>query len=318
VRRLGWGLLIVSALVLAPPTRPAAPDPYPIQPPPPTLPKADFLSVSTDHPYARDRPLLATVSPNGDGYRDFVDIRFFLATTARVTLRAQATRRTFQRVIQPAWIVRRRMYRGWQSVRWRPARDLEPSTYAIVLALESGDRGIRYGRLTRDSLAPPAPIVRVLQVDASFDRSSYAPGETAQLSVASDASGLTVRIADVAGADVQPTVSRLDGPDVVEPQKYPWEANRDNGVNVPITIGAWKPGMYFAIITNDAGDVGYAPFIVKAAQPTSRVAVLMADQTWFAYDFYDGDRDGFPDGDEFSRRLWKVGRSIWRPSHRWE
>ena len=117
MRRFGWGLLIVSALVLGPPTRTAAPDPYPIQPAPPTLPRADFLSVSTDHPYLRDRPLLATVSPNGDGYRDYVDIRFFLTTTARVTIRAQATRRTFQRVAQPAWVVRKRMNRGWQSVR---------------------------------------------------------------------------------------------------------------------------------------------------------------------------------------------------------
>ena len=295
MRRFGWGLLIVSALVLAPPTRTAAPDPYPIQPPPPTLPRATFLSVSTDHPYARDRPLLATVSPNGDGYRDYVDIRFFLSTAAKVTIRAQATSRTFQRVAQPGWVVSRRMNRGWQSVRWRPSPDLEPTTYAIVLTLESGNRGIRYGRLTRDSLAPPAPIVRILEVDASFDRFSYAPGETAQLTVASDAAGLTLRIADVAGSEVQPTVTRLDGPDVVEPQKFPWEANRDNAVDVPVTIGAWPPGMYFAVVTTDAGDVGYAPFDRKAQQPTSRVAVLLADQTWFAYDFYDGDRDGFPD-----------------------
>jgi 3'-5' exoribonuclease len=30
------------------------------------------------------------------------------------------------------------------------------------------------------------------------------------------------------------------------------------------------------------------------------------------------DRDGFPDGEEFSRRLWRVNRRVWRPTHRWE
>ncbi len=293
MRRFAWGLLILPALVLAPPTRTAAPDPIPALVP--ALPEAEFLSVSTDHPFARDRPLLATVSPNGDGYRDFVDVRFYLTLAAKVRIRAQVTRRTFQRVAQPQWVVKRRMNPGWQSVRWRPSPDLEPTTYAIVLTLEVGGRGVRYGRVTRDSVAERGPVVRVLKVDAAFDRSSYAPGEIAQLTIASDAAGLTVRIVDVAGSDIQPTVNRLDGPDVVEPTVYPWEANRDHAVSVPVPIGAWKPGVYFAAVTNAAGDVGYAPLIVRAPAPTSRVAVLISDQTWFAYDFYDGDRDGFPD-----------------------
>jgi hypothetical protein len=293
VRRLAWGLVILPALILAPPTKTAAPDP--IQPPPAPLPEARFLSVSTDHPFARDRPLLATVSPNGDGYRDFVDVRFFLTSTARVTVRAQVAQRTFQRVAQPQWAVRRRMERGWQSVRWRPSPDLEPTTYVIVLTLASGRRSVMYGRVTPRSTAPRGPIVRVVAVDAAFDRSSYAPGETAQLTIASDAAGVTIRIVDVAGTETQPTVNRLDGPDVAEPQKYAWDANRDNAVSVPIAIGDWKPGVYFAAVSNDAGGVGYAPLIVKAPQPASRVAVLMPDQTWFAYDFYDGDHDGFPD-----------------------
>ena len=90
-------MLLLSALVLAPPIKRAASDPYPLPTPRPTVPEARSLSVSTDHPFLRDRPLLATVSPNGDGYRDYVDFRFFLTATARIKVRAQATRRTFQR-----------------------------------------------------------------------------------------------------------------------------------------------------------------------------------------------------------------------------
>ena len=41
------------------------------------------MSVSTDHAYAGDRPMFATVSPNGDGYRDYVRIRFYVTARAR-------------------------------------------------------------------------------------------------------------------------------------------------------------------------------------------------------------------------------------------
>src|SRR5260221_12544702 len=101
VRRLCWGLLILPLLVLAPPIRTAATDP--IQPPPAPLPEARFLSVSTDNPFTRDRPLLATVSPNGDGYRDFVDIRFYLTPPARVVVRAQSATPSFQTIPHPHW-----------------------------------------------------------------------------------------------------------------------------------------------------------------------------------------------------------------------
>ncbi len=330
MRRLCLGVLILPLLVLAPPIKRAASDPYPIPSPRPTVPEARYLSVSTDHPFLRDRPLLATVSPNGDGYRDFVDFRFFLTAAARIKVQAQTTLRTFQKVAQPTWSVQRRATRGWQTVRWRPSRDIDPTTYAILLTVSSGRQSVRYGRVTRGSTDAPGPIVRVLGISAAFDKSSYAPGETAQLTVSSDAVGLTVRVVDVAGSEVQPTVNRLDGPDVVAPSHYPWEANRDNSVTLPITIGGWKPGVYFAALSNEAGDVGYAPLIVRAPAPHSRVAVLVPDQTWSAYNFYDDDRDGFPDtwyaggssiltlGRPFEHAgvPWQFGTQMW-PFLRW-
>jgi hypothetical protein len=293
VGRLRLCLLVLPALLVVPPTESAAPDPFP--PPTVTQPEAKFLSVSSDHPFTRDRPLLATVSPNGDGYRDFATIRFFLTGTAQVTIKAQTAQRSFQKVSQPKWSVNRRMERGWQSVVWRPSPGLEPTTYVILVTVASGRHSLRYGRLTHNSDSRPGPIIRVLGVDASFDRSSYAPGDTAQLTIATDSIGLTLRIVDVAASDMQPTVNSLDGPDLIEPQHYPWDANRDNAVTMPVPIGDWKPGVYFAVIRTDAGNTGYAPLIVKAPLPTNRVAVIVPDQTWFAYDFYDGDHDGFPD-----------------------
>jgi hypothetical protein len=329
VGRLRLCLLLLPALLVVPPTESASPDPFPQ--PITGPPEAKFLSVRTDNPYTGDRMLLATVSPNGDGYRDFATIRFYLTGAARVTVKAQTAQRAFQRVAQPKWSVNRRMERGWQTVVWRPAPDLEPTTYVILVTVASGRRSLRYGRLSHNSDSRPGPVVRVLGVDASFDRSSYAPGDTAQLTIASDSVGLTLRMVDVAGSDMQPTVNSLDGPDLIEPQHYAWEANRDNEVTLPVAIGDWKPGVYFAVIRTDAGNVGYAPLIVKAAQPTNRVAVIVPDQTWYAYDFYDGDHDGFPDSwyypggpdvvqltrpFDHSGVPWLFGREAW-PFLRW-
>ena len=109
----------------------------------------------------------------------------------------------------------------------------------------------------------------MLGIGAAFDRSSYAPGETAQLTVSSDAVGLTVRVVDVAGSEVQPTVNRLDGPDVVEPQTVPVGGEPRQLGDVPVTIGGWKPGVYFAALSNEAGDVGYAPLIVGRRRRTA-------------------------------------------------
>lgn len=291
--RLRLCLLILPALLVLPPTESAAPDPIPQ--PVTGPPEAKFLSVFTDHPFVGDGPMLATVSPNGDGYRDFASIRFFLTGTARVTITAQTSRRAFQRVPQPKWSVHRRMERGWQTLVWRPSPDLDPTTYVIVVTVAAGRRSLHYGRLSHDSTFRRSPIVRVLGVDASFDRSSYAPGDTAQLTIASDSVGLDLRIVDVAASDVQPTVNSLDGPDLVEPKAFPWDAHRNEAATVPVAIGNWAPGVYFAVVRTAAGNVGYAPLIVRAPKPASRVAVIVPDQTWYAYDFHDDDHDGFPD-----------------------
>ena len=125
--------MLLSVLLFVLPVGTAAADPYPFAPPAPKIAEAKNLSVVTDNQYARDRRLLATVSPNGDGYRDLAYIRFFLTAPAQVTIRAQSVQRNFQRIAQPKWFVRRAMLRGWQQVTWRPSPQLEPTTYAVTV-----------------------------------------------------------------------------------------------------------------------------------------------------------------------------------------
>ena len=63
-------------------------------------------------------------------------------------------------------------------------------------------------------------------------------------------------------------------------------------MRIPIEIGAWPSGLYFAKLTAP-GRIGYAPFVVRPAQlGERRVAVVLPTRTWQAYNFRDDDGDG--------------------------
>src|SRR4051812_49403278 len=62
-------------------------------------------------PFAGDTPLLATVSPNGDGFRDRAFIRFKLDRAATVEARIVATDEV-RRPAKTIWSTRRRLAAG--------------------------------------------------------------------------------------------------------------------------------------------------------------------------------------------------------------
>jgi hypothetical protein len=255
------------------------------------------LSISDGAPpFQGDGPLLTTVTPNGDGYRDQAIVHFYLRRPALIGAAAQATQRAIQNDIQqPRWSVRKRFNRGWHRLVWHPSPSLTPATYVIVLSARSAGKTVVYGRLDRHSKTQPGPIVRLLSIDASFAAPSYSPGAEAPLTIATDAKGLTLTIIDVAGSAVAPTSNSLSGPDMIQPQHYDWRSNRDRPQTLMVKIGDWPAGVYFAAVSDDDGRVGYASLIVRATTPASRVAVLIPERTWAAYDFYDWNFDGFPD-----------------------
>jgi len=58
----------------------------------------------------------------------------------------------------------------------------------------------------------------------------------------------------------------------------------------------WPPGVYAARLTADDGRVGFAPFVLRAAESEPRrQLVVMPTNTWQAYNFYDRDGDGWGD-----------------------
>ena len=116
--------------------------------------------------------------------------------------RLHAEREPLRRVVLAPNDERRRTVttsrRTWRpavtAITWTPARrSSRGRTSCSSLRPTRRATGARYGAETRlRRPLPRAPVVRVLGVEAAFDRQSYAPGDTATLRVSTDASAFTL------------------------------------------------------------------------------------------------------------------------------
>ena len=142
-------------------------------------------------PFAGDGRLLATVSPNGDGFRDAATVHFRVARPARVRLEVIATNMVRAGVggTTVIWKTSRQFGAGAGSLTWRPAHSTQPRTYLMRLRVGSRVYG-GYGPSGRKN----APVVRVQGIDAWFTKRSYAPGESAELRLATDARQLRLQV----------------------------------------------------------------------------------------------------------------------------
>jgi hypothetical protein len=246
-------------------------------------------------PFAGDRPLLTTVSPNGDGFRDTATVRFRLTRPAVVQLDVVATNLVSagKTGTSRVWHHARRCPAGPCALTWRPARSTQPRTYVMQLRVGKRVYGA-YGPSGRQN----APVVRVQGLDAWFTRRSYAPGESAELELATDARALRLQVFayQSPGRPSEQDV-KTSGVAMTGPIRVDWSAHR----NAPALLrvlraGDWPSGLYFLRAIAGDGRVGYAPFIVRPRRlGTSRVAVVLATNTWAAYNFADEDGDGWGD-----------------------
>lgn len=246
-------------------------------------------------PFAGDRALLTTVSPNGDGFRDAATVRFTLTRAAEVRLDVVATNmiRAGKGGTTVVWHASRHFGTGVGEFTWRPARSTQPRTYIMRLRVGSRVYG-GYGPGGRQN----APVVRVQGIDAAFTKRSYAPGESAELRLASDARLLRLQVfayqspGRPSEQDVKTSGLAMTGPIRVD-----WRAHRDAPALLRVLrAGDWPSGLYFLRATSADGRVGYAPFIVRPRRlGTHRVAVVLATNTWAAYNFADSDGDGWGD-----------------------
>ena len=101
-------------------------------------PKLLDLRVSNGStPYAGDRPLLTTVSPNGDGFRDRAVVGFRLTKSATVELDVLQTVnvKRGKNTVQTISSVRHAFSAGRHRLVWTPARSLPSGTYVLELTV---------------------------------------------------------------------------------------------------------------------------------------------------------------------------------------
>jgi hypothetical protein len=248
----------------------------------------DVKITNGSTPFFRDGRYLATVSPNGDGFRDAAHVQFRLTAPGQVRLDVVQTdtqhgERATTTVLQT---LRRSFREGAGELIWRPARTTTPRTYLL--------------RLTVNGRAVPgrAPVVRVQGIDAGFPQPSYAPGEQAAVEVATDAKTLTFQVFAYGGGAF-PSVRdlRTSGEAMTAAARVDWSAHQDAPATIRVVRpGDWPSGLYFLRISAGDGRVGYAPFVVRPrALGRHRVAVVLATQTWQAYNFADTNGDGWGD-----------------------
>jgi hypothetical protein len=253
-------------------------------------------------PFLGDGRLLTTVSPNGDGFRDAAHVFFRLTAPARIALEVVQTDTVHADPEDPATTVTarietRRLRQGTGEIVWTPPRATPPRTYVLQLTV-TGAGGRRVYGIGRPGARVHGPVVRVQGIDAGFLEPSYAPGQEAAVLISTDAKVLTFQVFAYGGGAF-PTIRdlRTSGQAVTSAARVDWSAHRDAPAAIRVVRpGDWPSGLYFLRISSADGRVGYAPFIVKPRSLGGhRIAVVLATQTWQAYNFADLNGDGWGD-----------------------
>jgi hypothetical protein len=254
------------------------------------------VRVESAVPFLGDNPFLATLG--GVVGRTTARLRFRLARPAVVTLETLVTGQgvaseQLATVGQTGLATRRvSLDAGRHSLEWSPDPTMPARTY--ILRLKAQVRGGPVaGFRTRASVSS---VVRVLGVDAGFVARSAVSGQRARLVVRTDARVLTVHVIHC-GPEPEPTYSNneLKGVPITEPSDVDWSTKGNRPASVDVSVADWPSGLYAVRLEADDGRVGFAPLVVRPAAPTQRIAIVLPTTTWQAYNFYDGDGDGWGD-----------------------
>jgi hypothetical protein len=285
------GLVVVLAVSLTSAAAPAVR----VAPAPKLL---DLRVSNGSTPYAGDRPLLTTVSPNGDGFRDRAVVGFRLTKSATVELDVLQTVnvKRGKNTVQTISSVRHAFSAGRHRLVWTPARSIPSGTYVLELTVTDtqGRRRIYNDLPLAGRVRIRAPVVRIQRISVSVG-ARYMPDQTAVASVATDARQLDVDVLSFRNGRgaVDP---KTGASPIAPPVALAWRGHRKAPGRVRIHIGDWPSGLYFVRITSKDRRVGYAPFVVRPpVLGTSRIAVVLPTNTWQAYNFADADGDGWGD-----------------------
>ena len=248
-------------------------------------------------PFAGDGPLHTTISPNGDGFRDKANIDFQLREQATVTMEVTRT----VKVPRVVYTLTATFGRGPHTMTWLPGPNVNPRSYLVRLSAvdQSGNRRTYGAPNAFVGRHPKGVVVRLQGIDAALNEPSYAPGEIAQIRIASDEPSLSYRVFKSGPEQVITYAdNQMAGVDIgVEPVALDWAPWRNRPHTITFRIPNVVSGLYYVQFGGPDGRVGYAPFVVRpnVLGLTNRVLVVLPTNTWQAYNFQDGNDDGYGD-----------------------
>jgi len=247
--------------------------------------------------FTGDGPLLTTISPNGDGFRDHVDVDFALKESATVTMEVTRT----VKLPKVIYTVTQRLGRGAHTMTWLPSPNLNPRTYLIRFTTvdQTGNLGTYGAPNAFVGRQPRGVVVRLQGIDAAFNKPSYAPGELARIRISTDEPTLTYRVYHVGPEQVVTYAdNQLAGIDIgAPPVTLDWMPWQSKAHTITFRVPPLASGLYYVQFGGSDNRIGYAPFVVRPAVlgQTNRVLVILPTNTWQAYNFQDVNGDGYGD-----------------------
>ena len=245
--------------------------------------------------FVGDRPMFATIAPGVEG-RDSAAVLFQLERRARVRLDAVRTGIGRSEV---HWSKELALAPGSHELAWRPTADTPVGSYVMRLTVDGGrgKRRVYGGHRPATPERAGAPVVRVLGVEAAFNRRSYLPTERMALRVMADTPSFALSFLRVGhGPDPNLRSDEMTGQLMEAPVRIDWTGKRSSSRTIVVQSGDWPSGLYVARIETEDGRLGFAPFVLRPkAVGGDRVAVVLPTNTWQAYNLYDTDGDGWGD-----------------------
>lgn len=158
---------------------------------------------------------------------------------------------------------------------------------AVVVAVTGHGKGHRPSSAEKRPDRPAWELAA--SVPATFVRSGYRPGATAQLVLWRKEPGFTVQLLRIGADERGWSRATMQGTPVSRVYRFgATPAHRP----VSIEIGDWPSGVYFARLRS-GGLTGFAPVVVTPRRPgTHHVLVVEPSFTWQAYNFRDDNDDG--------------------------
>jgi len=249
-------------------------------------------------PFAGDGRLLTTVSPNGDRFRDSAIVSFRLDAAASVELDVLQTLnvKRGQNTVRTIWTQSFSFEAGRHRLAWKPARTVPNGTYVLELTVTDalGRKRVYNDFPLAGRVQVNAPVVRIQRVGVSIGP-RYLPGQTAVVSIATDARRLELAVLSFRIGTGTPDARTTARP-IAPPVALSWRGHRNAPASVRIRIGDWPSGLYFVRVRSVDGRIGYAPFVVRPrVLGLNRIAVVLSTNTWQAYNFDDANGDGWGD-----------------------